>query len=153
MARIRELRKKNKIGVEALAEKLSISVPYLYDLENGRRRLYEELITKLCKIFNVSANELLSDNINISDPEELKQPKIDDFLKAKDLGESLKQVADISYKLSLSKEEQYKLWEKAIEKYGLPKIDTSVNDEEAAHLDKDIPGTGAFKEKGSKKND
>ncbi|HHW39931.1 MAG TPA: helix-turn-helix transcriptional regulator [Syntrophomonadaceae bacterium] len=59
MSRIRELRKRYNISAEELAEKLNISVPYLYDIENKRRRLNEDLINKLCMIFEVSADYLL----------------------------------------------------------------------------------------------
>jgi repressor LexA len=47
------------MNVEELAEKLNVSEPYVYDLEQGRRRLNEDLIKKLCRIFGVSADYLL----------------------------------------------------------------------------------------------
>lgn len=64
MTRIRELRKQKGVSVEKLAEVLDISIPYLYDIEKGRRRLHEDLIEKLCSFFNVSSDYLLgrSDN-------------------------------------------------------------------------------------------
>lgn len=105
MSRIRELRKQHNISAEELAEKLNISVPYLYDIENKRRRLNEDLINKLCKIFEVSADYLLgfTDNPHSTEtknqdiwlhseedqlkdlPEEAKQSVMDfiDYVKAK----------------------------------------------------------------------
>ena len=142
--RIRSLRKQKGLTLKELASDAKISIGFLGDIESGRSKPSVNTLNKLANSLDTTTDILLGN-------EKPDQPQTDDFLKAKDLGESLKQVAEISYKLGLSKEEQYKLWEKAIEKYGLPKIDTSVNDEEAAHLDKDIPGTGAFKESSKKK--
>jgi repressor LexA len=56
---LRELRKKKKITAEKMAEILGISVPYLYDLENGRRRLNQDLLKKLREKFGVSADYIL----------------------------------------------------------------------------------------------
>jgi transcriptional regulator with XRE-family HTH domain len=70
MSIIRDLRKNKKISVEKLADLMGISTGYLYDLEKGRRRLNEDLLIKLCGIFNVSANCLLGL------PEEQKQDKL-----------------------------------------------------------------------------
>lgn len=64
MTRIRELRKQRDISVEKLAEVLDISIPYLYDIEKGRRRLHEDLIGKLCNYLNVSSDYLLGRNGN-----------------------------------------------------------------------------------------
>lgn len=66
MNRIKKLRELRGIGGPELAEKLGISTQYLYDLENGRRRLNEGLIIKLCQIFGVSSDYLLG----IDTPEE-----------------------------------------------------------------------------------
>lgn len=57
--RVRELREAQKISGPKLAEMLNISPQYLYDLEKGERRLNEELIARLTRIFNVTADYLL----------------------------------------------------------------------------------------------
>jgi repressor LexA len=59
MSRLKQLRKKYGMKAEELAMMLNVSTSYLYDLESGRRRLNEDLIKKLCEIFNVSADFLL----------------------------------------------------------------------------------------------
>ncbi len=59
MSYLRELRKKKKLTAEKMAEILGISVPYLYDLENGRRRLNQDLLKKLREKFGVSADYIL----------------------------------------------------------------------------------------------
>jgi transcriptional regulator with XRE-family HTH domain len=57
--RIRELRKdKGFAGVE-LAQKLGISVQYLYDIERGKRTLSAENAGKLSDIFAVTTDYLL----------------------------------------------------------------------------------------------
>jgi len=64
MNRIRELRERAGMKVEELANLLGISSSYLYDLELGRRRLYDTLLDKLCQIFGVDANYILGLSVN-----------------------------------------------------------------------------------------
>lgn len=59
MNKLRELRKKNKISAEKLAEMLNITVRHLYDLEAGKVQLAEERIKYLCENFNVTSDYLL----------------------------------------------------------------------------------------------
>jgi transcriptional regulator with XRE-family HTH domain len=61
-----------------IAVLMDITVQYYYDLETGRggRKLNIDHISKLTKIFNCSANEILADSYTVtdeSDKEELKK--------------------------------------------------------------------------------
>ncbi|MGB9860589.1 MAG: helix-turn-helix domain-containing protein, partial [Moorellaceae bacterium] len=69
MNRIKKLRELRGITGPELAEKLGISTQYLYDLENGHRRLHEGLIKKLCEIFGVSADYLLGIDVPATNDE------------------------------------------------------------------------------------
>jgi len=58
-ARLRYLRQKKNLTLEALAEELGISKSLLWDLEQGRRRVHGELLRKIALYFNVSTDYLL----------------------------------------------------------------------------------------------
>ncbi len=68
----KDLRSGNKI-----AELIDVSPQYYYSLETGRdnKRLNIEHLTKLTKIFNVSADEILGDQPLSSTSNEPKKPK------------------------------------------------------------------------------
>jgi len=59
MIRLRELRKEKGLTAEKMANILGISVPYLYDLENGRRRIHGEMLSKIADILETSVDYLL----------------------------------------------------------------------------------------------
>lgn len=71
MNRIKALREEKEIRAEDLANRLGITVRYLYDLEKGNRRLNEDLINGLCDILKVEADYLLGRNP--FPPEELEK--------------------------------------------------------------------------------
>ena len=54
--RIKDVRKKNKMTQEELAEKLFLSVDSISKMENGKVMCMPEHLTKICQIFNVSAD-------------------------------------------------------------------------------------------------
>lgn len=54
--RLQEIRKKNKITQEQLAEMLSLSVDNVSKMENGRITCMPDHFIKICQIFNVSAD-------------------------------------------------------------------------------------------------
>jgi len=68
----KDLRSGNKI-----AELIGVSPQYYYSLETGRdnKRLNIEYLTKLSKIFNVTADEILGDQPLIDASTEQKKPK------------------------------------------------------------------------------
>ncbi|GAW92451.1 LexA family protein [Calderihabitans maritimus] len=59
MNRIRELRQKKGLTGPQLAKMLNISPQHLYDMEKGKRRIHDEIIQELVKIFGVSADYIL----------------------------------------------------------------------------------------------
>lgn len=65
--RIAYYRKERSISQEKLAEMLEISIPQMSKLECGRALLNVKQIVSLCKIFNISPNELIFDNINFTE--------------------------------------------------------------------------------------
>lgn len=86
--RIKELRNRDKLTQEQLAEAFGTSKSMVSMLESGERRLNTDWIEKLCKQFNVRPNELfksdldyreivLSEKISRFGPEALK--KLDDY--------------------------------------------------------------------------
>lgn len=134
MNRLRELRKKKKITAEKMADILGISVPYLYDLENGRRRLNQDLLSKICNNLGVSADYILG-----NDTAKKKEPDYNAPLQEKDLADALLKISEMIYEFNLPKEVSTKLIDKAIEKYGPPEKKGGI----AAH-GPNFPGSGAF---------
>jgi len=57
--RIRELRKSKGLSGTYMAEVISVSPQYFYDLEKGHRRLNETMIKQLALFFNVTTDYLL----------------------------------------------------------------------------------------------
>lgn len=54
--RLQKLRKSRKITQEELAEKLFLSEDTISNIENGKTTCMPEHLTKICQIFNVSAD-------------------------------------------------------------------------------------------------
>lgn len=79
-ARLREIRRKNNITQEALAEKLMLSVDSISNYENGRTTCMPEHVIHLCQIFNVSA-----DYFYFGDDKKLKQKCNDIVTKITDI--------------------------------------------------------------------
>jgi len=55
-SRIREIRKSAGMKQEVLAEKLMLSVDMLSKIENGKSVCMPEHITRICQLFNISAD-------------------------------------------------------------------------------------------------
>lgn len=64
--RIREIREEKGISGTKIAQMLSISPQYYYDIEKGKRNLSAEIVSKLSDIFNVSSDYLLGKTNNPS---------------------------------------------------------------------------------------
>ncbi|MGB9804090.1 helix-turn-helix domain-containing protein [Desulfofundulus sp.] len=132
MSRLRELRKRKKLSAEKMAEILGISVPYLYDLENGRRRLNQDLLVKLYEKFGVSADYILGND-------KKTEPDLDAPLYENNLGDALLKVAEMVYEYNLPPEVRSVLFERVVQKFKpLERGDL------AAHGPRQ-PGSGAFK--------
>jgi transcriptional regulator with XRE-family HTH domain len=59
-ANIKQQRKRLEWSQEKLAEKIDISIPFLSDVENGKKWVSLTTLLKLADIFAVPAHELLS---------------------------------------------------------------------------------------------
>ena len=59
--RLQKLRKSRKITQAELAEKLLLSEDTISNIENGKTTCMPEHLTKICQIFNVSADYLYFD--------------------------------------------------------------------------------------------
>lgn len=57
--RIRELREAQGMSGTKLAEMLSLSPQYLYELERGDKRLNEDILMQLANVFNVTTDLIL----------------------------------------------------------------------------------------------
>ena len=65
MKRLRELRKKEKLTMQELAEKLNISQSTVSLYESGKRHPDSDTLKKIAKFFNVSIDYLLENNSDI----------------------------------------------------------------------------------------
>jgi len=60
--KLREVRKKNKYSLEQVAAKVGISKVYIWQIENGKRRLNYSLAIKIANVFNMKPDELFYDD-------------------------------------------------------------------------------------------
>ena len=60
--KLREVRKKNKYSLEQVAAKVGISKVYIWQIENGKRRLNYSLAIKIAKVFDMKPDELFYDD-------------------------------------------------------------------------------------------
>jgi transcriptional regulator with XRE-family HTH domain len=73
--RIRELRESRGLSGIYIAEIISVSPQYLYDLEKGRRRLNETMIKQLALFFVVTTDYLLGLTDDPAPPRYLEESK------------------------------------------------------------------------------
>ena len=62
--RIKEIRKKNGLTQEQLAEKLDISVEYVSQIERGMKIPSMQIFIKLVEVLDISADYLLRDTVS-----------------------------------------------------------------------------------------
>lgn len=62
--KLQNLRKKNKMSYEEVANEIGISKAYYWQIENGNRRLYYDLALKIAKVFNTKPDNLFYDYYN-----------------------------------------------------------------------------------------
>lgn len=120
MKRVRELRKKNKISANELAEKLNITTRHLYDLEAGKGQLGDDRIRFLCQEFNVTSDYLLGLSEDPTPRQQQGKPNFDIALQEKNLGDAISRIVNICAEFRLSKDIMFEMVDKAVEKYGLP---------------------------------
>ena len=66
--RIKQARKEKHMTAEVLAEKTEISVSFLREIERGNKKPSISKFTEIANALEVSADELLKDNIDVSEP-------------------------------------------------------------------------------------
>ncbi len=58
MHELKEIRKKHHLTCEEMAEKLNISKPFYWQLENDKRRLSYDMAFKIAKIFKKKPDDI-----------------------------------------------------------------------------------------------
>ena len=66
--RIKELRVQLNLSQDYVAKYLGVSRSTFTQIENGKRRILAEEVSKLCTLFGVSADVLINDNEVLSQP-------------------------------------------------------------------------------------
>ena len=61
MEKLRELRLKNKFTNQIMADTLSISKPYYWQLEHNQKRLTYDMAIKIANIFRLKPDDLFYD--------------------------------------------------------------------------------------------
>ncbi len=89
---IRKLRKERNMTGTKLAEMLSITPTYFYELERGKKRLSAEMASKLAEIFGVSIDYLLGGAQGGKVPE--RNSPIPDWATPKDKRDFKKMLED-----------------------------------------------------------
>ncbi|MDR2053503.1 MAG: helix-turn-helix transcriptional regulator [Treponema sp.] len=64
---LRKYRNYNKLSQAELAEKLDISIPFLSDIENGKKWISPRTLAKMADAFDIEAFELLRPENSIPD--------------------------------------------------------------------------------------
>jgi transcriptional regulator with XRE-family HTH domain len=77
---IREIREKAGLSMVDVAEKLNVTPQYIWSIENGRRRIYLDLLEKLARLFGVTVADFLKEEGNFNESL-MKDKQINDLLK------------------------------------------------------------------------
>ena len=56
--KLRELRLKNNLTYQDMADKVGICKAYYWQIENGNRNLYYDLAKKIAKVFNLKPDDI-----------------------------------------------------------------------------------------------
>jgi transcriptional regulator with XRE-family HTH domain len=64
---LRKYRNYNKLSQAELAEKLDISIPFLSDIENGKKWISSRTLVRMADVFDIEAFELLRPENSIPD--------------------------------------------------------------------------------------
>ncbi len=62
---LKELREKNNLSYEDMAQKLGISKSYYWQIEHKNRRLYYEMAKDIAEIFGLKPDDIFFDEKNI----------------------------------------------------------------------------------------
>jgi len=58
ITKLRDLREKNNLTYQDMADKLGICKAYYWQIENGNRNLYYDLAKKIAAIFNLKPDDI-----------------------------------------------------------------------------------------------
>ena len=78
--KLTKLRKENNLSQEALADKLDVSRQSVSKWESGQTYPEMDKLLTLCKIFNVTLDDLTNDSINYSDVNKKSKNTINSFI-------------------------------------------------------------------------
>ena len=77
--KLRTLRKQHGMSLRQLAAALGLAVHgYIAQIERGERQPTPELIVKIARLFHVSADQLMMDELDLEDTQKTEQKKLDD---------------------------------------------------------------------------
>ena len=65
MNKLKEIRKKHNYTYGFMAQKIGISKPFYWQIENNKRGLSYKMAVKIAKIFNLKPDDIFYDEINI----------------------------------------------------------------------------------------
>jgi len=69
---VRRFRNYRKFSQAELAEKLNISIPFLSDIENGKKWISPRTLAKMADVFNIEAFDLLRPENSLPDDSAVK---------------------------------------------------------------------------------
>ena len=140
---LKALREDLKLSTRQVQIACGVNSSYVSQIERGSKKPSPAILEKLASVYKTSYESLMIAAGYLPGTKEIpgNQTELTSFLQEKTLGDALVRISEIVAELNLSPETLYYLWDKAIEKYGIPKGLVG----KAAH-GPNIPGTGALKE-------
>ena len=69
MSKLAELRKKNGMSLQNMADKLNISKTFYWQLEHGQRRLSYDRAFKIAQIFGLKPDDIFYDEFKLKESE------------------------------------------------------------------------------------
>jgi len=140
---LKSLREDIKLSTRQVQLACGVNSSYVSQIERGSKKPSPAILEKLAPVYKVSYESLMIAAGYLPGNKEMSgnQTELNSFLQEKTLGDALVRISELVTELNLSPETLYYLWDKAIEKYGIPKGFGG----KAAH-GPNTPGTGALKE-------
>jgi transcriptional regulator with XRE-family HTH domain len=65
--KLRALRQNEKLTVRQLGDMLDVSGPYIVQMEHGQKMPNAPMIIKIARLFNVSTDQLMLDELELND--------------------------------------------------------------------------------------
>ncbi|OPY64129.1 MAG: anaerobic benzoate catabolism transcriptional regulator [Pelotomaculum sp. PtaU1.Bin065] len=140
--RLKFFREQRNMSLRALAKMAHVSHSFIKDIESGRSNPSLDTALALAKALNITLADL-------TDEKKVNEPTVEDqVLSASNIGEALKMAFNMYSEEKIDDITFYKLVNLAKEKFGLPSVET----DEAASQEKDIPGSGILGDDEDDKN-